>query len=148
MDSFVPILKRILDDGRSYVPSFLLLAGIGFLMIPLDFYVLLLSRKIIDKGFIVQDWETIKYTLIIMIILFLIRSVIRYGTSIFSTKLELRINQKFQNDLFSHILYLPMRFFSKEPTGQLMSRLLEDATRFSMIFNLLFGQGLLRDPCR
>jgi ABC-type multidrug transport system fused ATPase/permease subunit len=113
-------------------------------MIPLDFYVLLLSRKIIDKGFIVQDWKTIKYTLIIMIILFLIRSVVRYGTSIFSTKLELRINQKFQNGLFSNILYLPMRFFSKEPTGQLMSRILEDATRFSMIFNLLFGQGLLR----
>jgi len=143
MNSTFHILKRILKDGKSYIPAFLLLGGIGLVLIPVEFYGLLLSRKLVDKGFLLQDWDTTKGILFILIILFLLRSLLRYGTSLFSSKVQFRINQRFQDDLFSHILHLPVRFFTKEPTGKLMSRVLDDATRFSSVFGLLFGPALL-----
>ena len=143
MNNTLYILKRILKDGKSYIPTFLLLGGIGLVMVPIEFYGLLLSRKLIDKGFLLQNWDTIKDILFVLIVLFMLRSLIRYGTSLFSSKIQFRINQKFQDNLFSHILHLPMRFFTQEPTGQLMSRVLDDATRFSSIFSLLFGPALL-----
>lgn len=143
MNNSYNLFKRILGDGRSYIPTFLTLGGIAFVMVPVEFFGLLLSRKLIDNGFMLRDWDTIKDILLVLIILFMLRGLISYGTAIFSTRFQLRINQKFQNELFSHILHLPMRFFTREPTGQLMSRVLDDATRFSSIFNLLFGPALL-----
>ncbi|MDB9823272.1 ABC transporter ATP-binding protein, partial [Deltaproteobacteria bacterium] len=143
INNTLPILKRILGDGRPYIPVFLLLGAIGLVMVPIEFYGLLLSRKLIDSGFMVRDWDTIKKILLVLIILFMLRSIIGYGTSFYSTVYQLRINQRFQDRLFSHILHLPLRFFHQEPTGQLMSRVLDDATKFSYIYSLLFGPLLL-----
>ncbi len=143
MTNTVHILKRILKDGKSYIPAFLLLGGIGLILIPVEFYGLLLSKKLVDKGFLLQNWDTTKSILFILIILFMLRSLIRYGTSLFSNKVQFRINLRFQDELFSHILHLPVRFFIKEPTGKLMSRVLDDATRFSSVFGILFGPALL-----
>ncbi len=147
MNTTIHLLKRIIKDGGSYIPIFLFLGVIGLVLIPIEFYGLLLSRKLIDKGFLLQNWDTTKSILFILIILFLFRSIIHYGTATYSTKIQLRINQKFQNILFSHFLHLPVRFFTREPTGRLMSRLLDDANRFSSILNMLFGPALL-DPLK
>ncbi|MBN2123480.1 MAG: ABC transporter ATP-binding protein [Deltaproteobacteria bacterium] len=147
MNAFLPILRRIIDEGRPRIPSFLLLSGVGLLLIPLDFYGLSLSRKLIDKGFMVQDWQVTKGILLILILVFFVRSLAGYGTALFSTRLQLRMNQDFQDRLVSHVLHLPLAFFAREPTGRLMSRILEDATLFSQSFNLLFGPALL-NPLR
>jgi ABC-type multidrug transport system fused ATPase/permease subunit len=143
MNEALHVLKRILKDGKAYIPTFLLLGAIGLVMIPVEFYGLLLSRKLVDKGFLLQNWDTTKGILLILIILFMLRSLIRYGTSLLSSKVQFQINQRFQDELFSHILHLPVGFFTKEPTGKLMSRVLDDATRFSSVFGLIFGPALL-----
>ncbi len=137
------LLKRVLNDGKPYIPAFLILGGVGLLLIPIKVYGLFLSRQLIDEGFLPQRWDTIRDILFLLILLFLLQSLIRYGTSFFSNKLQFQINQKFQGTLFSHILQLPMGFFTKEPTGQLMSRVLDDATKISFMFELLFGAALL-----
>ncbi|MHA2248633.1 MAG: hypothetical protein ACXADY_27055, partial [Candidatus Hodarchaeales archaeon] len=68
-------------------------------MVPVEFYGLLLSRRLIDQGFLLQNWDTIKDILLILIILFIVRSIIAYGIPLLSTIAQLRINQKFQNEL-------------------------------------------------
>jgi ABC-type multidrug transport system fused ATPase/permease subunit len=76
-----------------------------------------------------------------------VRSSVAYAMNYLSASIQFRMNQKFQNELFSHLIRLPVRFFTQEPTGQLMSRVLDDAARFSAIFNQIFGQALL-DPLK
>jgi ABC-type multidrug transport system fused ATPase/permease subunit len=139
------LIKRTIKKGRAYIPAFLLLAGLGLLLVPLEFYGLLLSRRLIDQGFLLQNWGTIRKILFILIILFVIRSIISYITALFSTTVQLRMDQEFQNEIFSHLLHLPMDFFTREPTGRLMSRVLDDAAEFSNIFKYLFGNAFL-DP--
>jgi ABC-type multidrug transport system fused ATPase/permease subunit len=137
------LLKRILKNGKSYIPSFLLLGGIGLVLLPLELYGLMLSRKLIDKGLLLHDWDVIQHILLILAGLFVIRSFASYGTAVFSTKLQLRVNQKFQDHLFSHVMHLPMRYLARQSTGQLMSRVLDDGTRFAAFFDLLFGRAVL-----
>ncbi len=137
------LLKRTLKKGRPYIPAFLFLGGLGLLMVPVEIYGLQLFRKLIDKGLVLQNWGRTRDVLLILIVLIIIRSLVNYGTSLFSKKLQLKINQKFQNELFSHILWLPMRFFTNRSTGQLMSRVLDDAARISSIFSTTFGPGLV-----
>ena len=143
MDTTLNTFKRILNDGRSKIPAFLVLGVIGLFMVPLDFYGLLLSRKLVDEGFMTRDWATTRHLLIVLFVLFVIRSTVRYGTAVFSTKMQLFINKDFQNRIFTHIIHLPVSFFGKESTGSLMSRILDDAERFSSMFNLLFGTSLV-----
>lgn len=145
MNNKLKLLKRILDIGKSYIHIFILLGVIGLALIPVDLYGLILSRKLIDEGFLLKNWNTIKQILLILIIIFIVRSFISHLTTLLSTRAQLRMNQMFQNKLFSHTLHLPMRFFTREPVGQLMSRILDDAARFASIFSQLFGKALI-DP--
>ena len=147
MNISLQLLKRIIRREKSYIPSFLLLGTIGLAMVPVELYGLFLTRKLIDSGFLTQSWFVIRQTLWVLVVLFVVRSLTTYIISLYSTRLQLRINQKFQGELFSHLLRLPMRAMSKEPTGRLMSRLLDDATRFATIFDQLFG-GAILDPLK
>jgi len=147
MNISLQLLKRILSREKSYIPSFLLLGVIGLAMLPVELYGLFLARKLIDSGFITQSWNVIRQTLWVLVILFVIRSITTYIINLYSTRLQLRINKKFQGELFSHLLRLPMPAVSKEPTGRLMSRLLDDATRFATIFDQMFG-GAILDPLK
>ena len=47
MNSF-QLLKRIIKKGRRYIPVFLILTCTGFILLPVEFYGLILSRKLID----------------------------------------------------------------------------------------------------
>jgi subfamily B ATP-binding cassette protein MsbA len=147
MDGPFHNLKRVLREGRSYIPTFLFMGGLGLAILPVEFYALILSRKLIDQGFLLQNWLTIRETLLILIVLFMVRSSVAYTMNYLSASIQFRMNQKFQNEVFSHLIRLPVRFFTQEPTGQLMSRVLDDAARFSAIFNQIFGQALL-DPLK
>ncbi|MGA1789895.1 MAG: ABC transporter ATP-binding protein [bacterium] len=147
MNNHLQIIKRIMEKGRSYIPAFIALAGMNAVLVPVEFYGLLLSRKMIDRGFLLRNWPTIKGIILILFGLFVLRSLINYANAILSTNVQLRMNQRFQNELFSHLLHLPMPFFMEESTGQLMSRLLDDATLFSAILKAIFHNALL-DPLK
>ncbi len=143
MNKSFQLLKRILKNGRSYISSFLLLGVIGLVLLPLELYGLMLSRKLIDKGLMLHDWDVIQHILLVLAGLFVIRSFASYGTAVFSTRLQLRINQKFQDRLFSHLMHLPMPYLTQQSTGTLMSRVLDDGTRFAAVFDLLFGRAVI-----
>ncbi len=142
MEKTLELTRRILKDGKTYIPFFLFLGVINLAMIPLEIYGLFLSRNLVDQGFLLHDWDVIKGVLYILISIFLIRSFLHYGTALFFEKFRLRINRNFQNRIFYHLLHMPMVYFIKERTGRLMSRVLDDGTRFSMILNTLFGSAL------
>jgi ABC-type multidrug transport system fused ATPase/permease subunit len=143
MAGLIQILNRILKEGRPYIPSFAIIGTINLATIPIEFYSLLLTRNLIDNGFINRDWNIIRNVLLILLIIFLFRSLIQYGTAIFSARLQLHINRGFQNNLFSRLIYLPMRRLYGEPIGLLMSRVLEDAPKFSSILNIIFSAAII-----
>ncbi|MFC1891184.1 ABC transporter ATP-binding protein [Thermodesulfobacteriota bacterium] len=143
MNDSLKLLKRVLHDGREKIPSYILVSAVSLVMVPIELYSLVIMKKLIDGGFMVQDWVNIKGSLAILILLFFTRSIIGYGSGIFSMDLSLRVTQKYQESLFFRLLHMPVSYYFKEPTGQIMSRLLEDGTRFANVFDTLFGRALL-----
>lgn len=132
-----------MGEGRIFIRSFLLLGIVGIGLVPVELYGLLLSRKLIDQGFLLQNWQLARDVICILLILFVLRSAVAYALSLFSTGLQLRINRTFQDRIFGHLLRLPMSQLLPQPTGRLMSRVLDDGTRFSAIFDQVFGRAVL-----
>lgn len=136
------LLVRILKEGRAHIPSFAFLGGLGLVMVPVELYALLLTRKMIDQGFLLQNWNLSRNIVFVLVLLFVIRSIISYVSQLFSARLQLRINQKFQDRIFFHLLRLPMHNLTQQPTGRLMSRIIDDGTLFSTIFGQAFGKAI------
>ena len=145
-DTFA-IIRRILNEGRAYLPSFTALTAIAFLMIPVELYSLLLSRRLIDQGFLPRDWSLVRTLLLTLFLLFVLRSGVAYMTTLYSARLQLRINRIFQDRIFSHLIQLPMRVLTRQPVGRLMSRVLDDGTRLSSVYDQLFG-GVVLEPIK
>jgi subfamily B ATP-binding cassette protein MsbA len=136
------LFKRILHEGKPYIIPFAFLGAIGLVMVPVELYGLLLTRKMIDQGFLAQNWELTRNIVILLVLLFGTRSAISYISTLFSARLQLQINQKYQDRIFSHLLCQPMHELVRQPTGRLMSRILDDGTLFSTIFDQAFGKAI------
>ncbi|RPI78760.1 MAG: ABC transporter ATP-binding protein [Desulfobacteraceae bacterium] len=147
MSKTFTLLTRIIRQGKSYIPYYILQGFIGLATTPLDAYGILLSIRLIDKGLLMQDWPVVQKTLLTLFMLFMVRTALTSTTPLFFTRVQLRVNRSFQDTLFAYLLHLPIRFFSKEPTGRLLSRIFSDATLFSNIFTILFNKAL-QDPLK
>ena len=110
---------------------------------PAELWALVLSRKLIDAGFMARDWDTIRPLLMALVLLFVLRSVLGYAAAAWSMRLQLQVNQRFQRELFSHLLRLPMADLSRQTAGRLMSRVLDDGTRFAAVFQQVFGRAAI-----
>jgi ABC-type multidrug transport system fused ATPase/permease subunit len=116
-------------------------------MTPVELYALLLSRRLIDEGFVPREWTVVRSLLLTLFVLFVFRSVLIYATALFSAKFQLRINRNFQGRLFAHLLRLPMRVLARNPVGRMMSRVLDDGTRLAAVYEQLFG-SLVVEPVK
>jgi ABC-type multidrug transport system fused ATPase/permease subunit len=143
MYRLLPTVRRILTDGRRYIPSFTALSAIALLMVPVELTALLLSRRLIDQGFLEQNWAVIRSLLAVLFMLFVLRSIVTYATALFSARLQLSINRGFQDRIFAHLIRLPMPALTRQPVGRLMSRIFDDGTRLSSVFDLIFGSVIL-----
>ena len=137
------IIQRVLKDCKRYIPAFAAFGSINLLLVPIEIYALLLSRRLIDKGFLQQDWDVVRTLLAILFVLFIFRSAVSYATQLFSVRLQLVINRQFQDRIFAHLLRLPMQVLTRQPVGRLMSRILDDGTRMSALCEQLFGSVIL-----
>lgn len=61
------------------------------------------------------------------ILLALLASVLTYGAYVTALKIKVRTTQRLQGELLEHLFGLDLRFFHRQKTGELMSRLTQDA---------------------
>ncbi len=118
---------KLLSYLRPLLPTFILaiVASIGYAA--LDAYVIKLLQPLVDNGIVARDQKFINYLPIALPLLFAIRGICSFASSYcmawVSRKLVLHIRQ----DLFSHYLKLPVSFFDKNNTGELLSKLIYNA---------------------
>ncbi|KAF2955879.1 ABC transporter ATP-binding protein [Marinitoga sp. 38H-ov] len=74
-----------------------------------------------------------KYTIII-ISLFLFQFLFNYGQVIFSNLLGQKVIYDIRDELYSHILNIPLDFFTKNPTGKITTRTVNDTQNLSQFF--------------
>ncbi|MBN3859077.1 lipid A export permease/ATP-binding protein MsbA [Neisseriaceae bacterium PsAf] len=91
----------------------------------------LLTKPLIDKGFVEQDSY---YTLMIpvaIVILFLIRGIANYINDYLTTYLSSHLVQKVRLEMYDKIMHLPVIYFKGSSSGKIASKVLNDANQIT-----------------
>jgi subfamily B ATP-binding cassette protein MsbA len=135
----------LLEFLRPYVwPHFLVaticMLGYGATDGALPFVV----QWMMDDVFVKKNVINLYYVPLAVIGIFLIRGILNFGHSYLSDYVGLRIVQDVRNRLARHLQYMSLSFFSRHPSGTLISRVSSDVTllRFALTDALV---SLLKD---
>ncbi len=85
-----------------------------------------LVQPAMDKIFLDKDMRTLFLIPIVIVGLYLIKGVFYYGQAYFMYYVGHRIVADLREQLYHHLQYLSLSFFTKTPTGILISRLTND----------------------
>lgn len=99
-----------------------------------------LIKPALDGIFINKDREKLFIMPVLIVLVYLVKGVFRFGQNYLMRKTGQKVIEAIRNDLFDKIISLPMRFFSKNSTGVLMSRVTNDVNAMqSAIPSLVTG---------
>ncbi|MFS0555218.1 ABC transporter ATP-binding protein [Brevibacillus sp. 179-C9.3 HS] len=136
----------VIKNLFAYIRPYKLLSILFFLTLALDLLFLSLAplsfQMIIDKAIIPKDME---YFTVIMIVL-TISGFICVSAGIFSDYALAKLNARVQNDLrkklFAHMQQLPVGFFHKSRSGELVSPFSVDLPVIDRSMAILFTTGI------
>ena len=82
--------------------------------------------KAIEGGRGKVDLDTVIFFCALMVIFYIVSSILTYVNSIIMLRLSKRISFNMRKQVFSHLLTLPISYFDKNQTGDIVSRLSYD----------------------
>lgn len=85
-----------------------------------------LVKDVLDDIFIAKDDTLLKIIPFIVVLVYFVKSFFRFAQSFIMGFVGQKVITKLRNILFAKILNLPVRFFSDQSTGVLMSRITND----------------------
>lgn len=104
-------------------------------------------KPLLDEIFFNQDRTMLMLVPLAIMAIFLVKGIFSYGYSYLLEKVGQSVIRDLRNKLFSHIQTLPLSFFHRKPTGELISRIISDVTLIqSAVSNILVG--ILKDFCQ
>jgi subfamily B ATP-binding cassette protein MsbA len=98
----------------------------------------------LEDLFLIEGMEMLRILPVAIILLFLLRGIFNYGQAYLMNFVGLRVISDLREKLYNHLQTLPLSFFTKTPTGTLISRITVDV-------NLIHGAvsqtiaGILKD---
>jgi subfamily B ATP-binding cassette protein MsbA len=120
------VFTRLLKLSKPHIPKFLLAAlcmlAVGATTSSLAFLV----KPALDEIFLKKNAEMLKLIPIAIIIIYLIKGSCSYGQTVLMNFIGQRVVTDLRNDLYNHIQRQSLSFFTKNPTGILMSRITND----------------------
>lgn len=95
----------------------------------------LILRELVDKAIPRSNLNQMLKLAFLYLFLIIIMGAISYFQSIISVKLGLKIVTRIKDELFSHLLTLPVSYFDKNPVGVLMARVENDTEKVKSLFS-------------
>ena len=92
----------------------------------IDLFFPMLTREVVGKVLPSGKMGTFWLLIGVMVAMYLIRTVLQYIVNYWGHVLGVRMEYDMRKDLFSHLQTLPFRFYDKNRTGHLMSRMVND----------------------
>jgi subfamily B ATP-binding cassette protein MsbA len=104
-------------------------------------------KPMLDEIFFNKDAFMLKVVPLAIVIIFLIQGVFDYSYKYLLEKVGQSVIRDLRNNLYRHIQSLPLAFFHKTPTGELISRIISDVTLIQgAVSNVLVG--IIKDTCQ
>jgi len=120
------IFKRLLRLVRPHIPKFIF-ATLCMLAVGGTTAILAaLVKPVLDDIFINKDASMLKLIPLAIVIIYAIKGTCSYGQTVIMNYIGQRIITDLRSDLYNHIQRQSLSFFSRNPTGILMSRITND----------------------
>lgn len=104
-------------------------------------------KPLLDEIFFNQDQAMLLVVPLAILAIFLVKGVFYYGYNYLLEKVGQSVIRDLRNELYSHIQSLPLSFFHRKPTGELISRIISDVTLIQgAVSSVLIG--ILKDTCQ
>lgn len=118
------VYRRLLMVAKKYWPAFVVGLVATLLLSMTDASVAWLIKPIINKGFIDRDNFFIRYLPILIILIFLLRSLTGFCSNYFIARVARSVVMDFRQRIFRHLLQLPAKFYDEHASGKLLSTIL------------------------
>ena len=120
-------MKRILRYVSKYKGTVIIGTMCMLIVIGVDLFLPYLQQIFIDSGLMKGNQNVIVSVLVWIVIITVIKAMLGYGKEFLYDVLSSWVHQDIKNDLFAHIQTLEFEYFDNMNTGELMSRIGEDA---------------------
>lgn len=87
-----------------------------------------LVQWMMDDVFVKKNTEMLYFVPGAIIVIFALRGALNFGQTYLSEYVGLSIVQDVRNQMMRHLQFMPLSFFSRHPSGTLISRIASDAT--------------------
>jgi subfamily B ATP-binding cassette protein MsbA len=85
-----------------------------------------LIKPVLDDIFMNKDASSLKWVPLAVVVVYLLKGAASYGQTVLMSHIGQRIITDLRNQLYFHIQAQPLSFFTRNPTGTLMSRITND----------------------
>ena len=117
------VYRRLLGYALPYWPVFLV-AAVGMILAAVtQVGFMSLVKPLLDGTFIQRDPEVIRWMPWAIVGLFLLRGISEFMSSYGMAWIARQVIKSLRGELFNHFLMLPVRFYDRISSGQLISRL-------------------------
>ncbi|MDX1776195.1 MAG: lipid A export permease/ATP-binding protein MsbA [Desulfobulbales bacterium] len=104
-------------------------------------------KPMLDDVFFNQDAFMLKIVPLLIITIFLIQGIFDYSYKYLLEKVGQSVIRDLRNHIYRHIQSLPLSFFHKTPTGEIISRVISDVTLIQgAVSNVMVG--IIKDVCQ
>ncbi len=156
MKTYIRLLRYMTAYWRRFVVAVICMAFVGALSTVPAFFM----KQVVDDLFIAQNAWMLVFLPLVILVTYLARGIFLYGQTYLMYWIGQRVVMDVRNALYRHLHKLPLAFFERKATGELMSKLTYDITLMQKAsssavrdmgrqgFTLLFLLGLAfhRDP--
>lgn len=138
--------RRLLTYVRPYRRWFCLSIVCGLLVSATTTVSALLVKPVLDDIFVARDTGKLYVFPLLIVLLYATRGLLHYGHAYLMRYIGQGVIRDVRNQLFAHLLQMPLAYFHRHHTGTLMSRLTHDITLMqravSNAVNDVLRQGL------
>jgi subfamily B ATP-binding cassette protein MsbA len=127
------VIRRLLPYVRPYWSWLIAGAVLAAVVSAMDGLIAWLVKPTMDGIFIRRDLAMLKVLPLVILAVYLAKGAGRYGQSYLMAAVGERVIAAIRRDLYVHLQAMPLAFFHGRHSGDLMSRIVVDATRLARL---------------
>ena len=126
-DSF-HIYKRLLQYVRPYWKRMALAVAAAILLAAANTSIAWIIKKVMDDLFDQKDMRMLTLIPLAIIVLYFFKGLFQYSQAYLMGSVAIRVVTDIRDKIYQHLQTLSLAFFTKYPTGVLMSRIVNDSS--------------------
>ena len=122
------IFKRLLSFSKEHIAKFVISMLCMVIVGAISPLLAYLVKPVVDNVFINKELDMLKWITLAVLVIFLVKNVCSYIQVVLMSYIGQRIITNIRNKLYARIQAQSLDFFTKNPTGMLMSRITNDVS--------------------